>query len=212
MNRRSHPLVKNTSIDDRRLLILEGVLAQVPFDGWTDIALTTGARQAGLTQGELDLLLPGGLGDLVALFGAMIDTKMQARIAKTRGFDGLRVREKIAFAVRARLEIMLPYREAVRRLCTWYALPWNWSLGAERLAQTVDVIWRAAGDTATDFNFYTKRALLAGVLKTTVLFWLADESPGCAASWDFLDRRIGEVLRLGQAIGRGRAGRDKARA
>jgi ubiquinone biosynthesis protein COQ9 len=61
-------------------------------------------------------------------------------------------------------------------------------------------MWRAAGDASTDFNFYTKRMLLAGVLKATILFWLDDATPGCAASWEFLDRRIGEVLKIGKTI------------
>ena len=67
---------------------------------------------------------------------------------------------------------------------------------------TVDVIWRAAGDTSTDFNFYTKRGLLAAVYASTVLFWLDDRSEDCAATWAFLDRRIAEVMQFPQVRAR----------
>jgi len=180
--------------------ILRAILAQVPFDGWTDAAYARGVKQAGRARGEADLLFPGGVRDVIDFFGAEADRVMEKRIEDEPGFARLRVREKIAFAVRARLEYLTPYREAVRRLMVWYALPLHAPLGLKRLYKTVDLMWRAAGDSATDFNFYTKRILLAGVLKTTMLFWFDDESAGCRASWEFLDRRIGEVLKVGKTI------------
>jgi ubiquinone biosynthesis protein COQ9 len=104
--------------------------------------------------------------------------------------------------VRARLEQLAPHREAVRRALSYLALPQNAALGAKCLYRTVDAIWYAAGDTATDYNFYTKRLLLAGVYSSTVLFWLNDKSEGYAETWAFLDRRIAEVVKLGGALGR----------
>jgi ubiquinone biosynthesis protein COQ9 len=185
---------------DHRDKILQSVLAQVPFDGWTDAAYAQGIKASGIARGEADLLFPGGVRDVIEFFGTTADAAMQARIDDEPGFTRLKVREKIAFAVRARLEYLTPHREAVRRMMFWYAMPLHAPLGLRRLYKTVDLMWRAAGDTATDFNFYTKRILLAGVLKTTMLFWFDDESPGCRASWDFLDRRIGEVLKVGKTI------------
>lgn len=180
--------------------ILHAVLRQVPFDGWTKAAYEQGLKQAGVTRGEVDLLLPQGVRDVIDLFGAMADGAMQARIDDEPGFTRLRTRDKIAFATRARLEALTPHREAVRRMMVWYAMPLHLPLGLKRLYRSVDLMWRAAGDISTDFNFYTKRALLAGVLKATILFWLDDETPGCRASWAFLDRRIGEVLKIGKSI------------
>jgi ubiquinone biosynthesis protein COQ9 len=144
--------------------------------------------------------MPNGIRDVIELFGTETDEAMQARIKGERGFARLRVRDKIAFAVRARLEHLTPQREAVRRLMMWYALPLNLPQGLKRIATTADLMWQAAGDTSTDYNFYTKRLLLGAVLKTTMLFWLDDETPGCRATWDFLDRRISEVLKVGKSI------------
>jgi ubiquinone biosynthesis protein COQ9 len=106
-----------------------------------------------------------------------------------------------------RLELLQPHREAVRRGIAFLALPANVALGTRLLYRTVDAIWYAAGDTATDYNFYTKRALLAGVYASTLLYWLDDASDGYADTWAFLDRRIADAMRIPQAVGRfGKAG------
>jgi ubiquinone biosynthesis protein COQ9 len=186
--------------DPARQKILNAILAQVPFDGWTEDAYARGVEQAGITRGEADVLFAAGLRDVIDLFGETTDAAMKRKIKAEPGFTRLRVREKIAFGVRARLEALMPHREAMRRLIYWYAMPLHAPLGLKRLYKTVDLIWRAGGDTSTDFNFYTKRMLLAGVLKATMLFWFDDETPGCQASWEFLDRRIGEVLKVGKTI------------
>lgn len=180
--------------------VVEAVLVQVPFEGWTKTSFAAALRQCGMTPDEAANIFPNGMRDVIEYFGAMADAAMQRRIAAERGFDRMRVRDKVAFGVRARLEFLTPYREALRRLMVWYALPQNMASGVRRFYKTVDTIWIAAGDTATDYNFYTKRFLLASVLKATTLFWLNDETSQTAATWDFLDRRISEVMKLGKSI------------
>jgi len=200
MKKKSPSTSNKAANNAKRQAILRSVLEQVPFDGWTESAYARGIKLANLTRGEADLLFPQGIRDLIELFGANAEAAMQERMGDEPGFARLRVRDKITFAVRAKLEFWTPHREAVRRMMFWYAMPLHLPLGMKRLYRSVDVMWRGAGDTSTDFNFYTKRALLAGVLKTTILFWLDDETPGCRASWEFLDRRIAEVLKVGKTI------------
>ena len=106
----------------------------------------------------------------------------------------------IATAIRVRLEQTAGHREAVRRALSLLAMPLNAGKGPALLWRTVDAIWYAAGDTATDFNYYTKRGLLAGVYSATLLCWLEDRSEGFATTWSFLDRRISEVMRVPQAL------------
>jgi ubiquinone biosynthesis protein COQ9 len=115
----------------------------------------------------------------------------------------LKVREKIAAGVRARLEAVAAHREAVRSGLTYFALPQNAATGLACLYHTVDAIWYAAGDRATDYNFYTKRALLSAVYSSTLLFWLNDKSEDHAATWAFLERRIAEVLKVAGNLGKG---------
>lgn len=180
--------------------VLRALLPHVPFDGWTEIAYAAALKETGISGAAAATLFPAGIRDCVELFSTMTDEAMEKRIAAEKSFASFRIRDKVAFAVRARLETLAPHREAVRRLMVWYAMPHHAPLGIRRFYKTVDLIWKAAGDTSTDYNFYTKRLLLAGVMKATTLFWLSDETPGRAATWEFLDRRIGDVMKLGKSI------------
>jgi ubiquinone biosynthesis protein COQ9 len=113
---------------------------------------------------------------------------------------GMRTRARVAAAIRQRLSAVAPHREALRRALGILALPHNAPRAAELTWRTVDAIWWAAGDTATDWNFYSKRGLLAGVYGATLLRFLEDRSEGCAETWEFLDRRIEDTLRIPQAL------------
>jgi ubiquinone biosynthesis protein COQ9 len=181
-----------TAAKDRLLL---AVLPNVPFDGWSVAALRAGARSLGVDEAEARALFPRDGAALVAWFSHWADRAMLARIADD-GFAQLKTGQRVAAAVRARLDILEPHREAARRGLAVLALPQNAALGLRLLYDTVDAIWYAAGDTATDFNFYSKRGLLAGVYGTTMLYWLDDRSPGAIDSQAFLDRRLADVMTL----------------
>lgn len=114
----------------------------------------------------------------------------------TAAAGGLKIRDRIALAVRTRLLQHAAHREALRALASFLALPTNAGLAARCLWRTVDAMWRAVGDTATDFNYYSKRTLLAGVYGSTVLVWLDDSSEGFADTFAFLDRRIADVMTI----------------
>jgi ubiquinone biosynthesis protein COQ9 len=112
------------------------------------------------------------------------------------GVADLKIRDRIRQAVRIRLERHGAGREASRRALALLSLPFNAPLALKLLYRTVDALWYAAGDSSTDFNFYTKRATLAGVWSSTLLYWLNDRSPGSEATWGFLDRRIDDVMKV----------------
>ena len=181
--------------------IVEAMLPHVPFDGWTLKALTAGLEDAGFDPAGAALAFPGGMVEVTEHFSALADKRMMAELEK-RKVGELAVRERITLAVRVRLEQNAQYREALRHLLSYLALPTNAPLALKCLYRTVDAMWHAAGDTATDFNFYTKRATLAGVFGTTVLYWLNDTSEGFEKTFAFLDRRIEDVMRIGKAGGR----------
>ncbi len=188
-------------LDAERRRVLEHAVRHVPFDGWSDRALAAGAADAGMAVPEARLLFPrGGLG-MALLFAAEGDRRMIERL-EGEDLAAMRVRERVTFGVRSRLEADSAHREAVRRALALMALPGNVGQGLRCGYRTVDAIWHAVGDTSTDFNFYTKRALLGGVYSTTVLYWLDDESEGFEATWGFLDRRIGDVMKIQGLRGR----------
>ena len=194
--------------DTRRDSLIEAILPDVPFDGWSRATIAAASRRLGMDEAEASALLPGGPRDAVAAFSRWADRKMLEALDEAP-LDAMKVRERVATAVRARLAALEPHREAVRRALALLALPQNMALGARLLYDTVDAIWYAAGDTATDFNFYTKRGLLAGVLASTTLYWLDDRSPGAEATLGFLERRLGDVMRIPRLGARLREAADK---
>ncbi len=188
-------------IDKIREKLLLATLPHVPFDGWSEAAIRAGAEDAGLSPAEALNAFPAGPAEALAVFSDWADRQMLARLEKT-DLDTLKVREKVAAGVRLRLEVLEPHKEAVRRGLAFLSLPPNAGQGLKGLHRTVDAIWTMAGDRATDYNYYTKRLLLAGVLSSTTLFWLNDRSDGHEATWAFLDRRIDEVLKIGGRLGK----------
>jgi ubiquinone biosynthesis protein COQ9 len=112
------------------------------------------------------------------------------------GLGKMKIRERIAAAVKTRLAILRPHKEAARRAAAFLTLPPNAPRAATLLYRTVDLMWRAAGDTSTDFNFYTKRAILAGVYSATLLRWFTDDSKDESATEEFLAHRIDGVMRF----------------
>lgn len=182
----------------------EIVLATLPnviFDGWSHRALREGAEAAGYDPGMALRAFPDGVAEAVAHFSAWADRQMLAELER-HDLAVLRVRERIALAIRIRLDALAPHKEAVRLALSFLALPQHVVLAGRLVYRTVDAIWYAAGDTATDFNYYTKRGLLAGVYSATVLYWLNDTSEAHRDTWDFLERRIGDVMRLGRSASR----------
>jgi ubiquinone biosynthesis protein COQ9 len=181
--------------------LLERFLEHAAFEGWSRQALRAAAEDLALSPAEAELLYPGGPAELYEDFVVKIHRLMNEGLAP-RDISSLRVHEKVALAVSLRLEAMLPHREAVRRGLSFLALPRNAGLGLKILYSSVDEIWRAVGDRSTDYNFYSKRLLLAGVYSTTLLFWLDDRSEDQKDTKAFLERRINEVLKVGGQFGK----------
>lgn len=181
-------------LDPVRRDLLAAALTHVPFDGWSEVSLRKAAEDCGVDIGQAHLAFPR-ITDLVCAFIQMADQAMLANL-ETQDLPSMRVRERIAAAVQARIEAVMQYREAERRAVAFMALPGNAVEGLKSLQNTVDLMWRAAGDTSTDFNFYTKRFILAGVYTSTLLYWLSDVSEDYAETWSFLDRRIDDVMKI----------------
>jgi len=179
--------------DDPRERLLDAALDHVPFDGWSEASLIAAAADCDLPLGAARALFPRGGVDMALAFHRRGDAAMLAALA-ARDLGALRFRDRVAMAVRLRLEAAEPDREAVRRGAALFALPQHAATGAGAIWGTADAIWTALGDTSRDVNWYSKRATLSAVYSATALFWLGDESPGSEATWAFLDRRIENVM------------------
>lgn len=182
--------------DLNRERLLEAALPHVIFDGWSEASFQAAARDAGIDAALAKVICPRGALDLASDYHRQGDRAMVATLL-AEGLTALKFRERVAHAVRVRLELADP--EAVRRGVALFALPPNMGAGAALLWGTADAIWRALGDNSQDVNWYTKRATLSAVYSATVLYWLGDESEGKADSWAFLDRRIENVMQFEKA-------------
>jgi len=201
-------MIRTPEMDALRDKILDAALPHVTFDGWSRRTLVEGARSAGLQPEDVDIAFTRGVRGAVEHWLRRADEAMASSL-EAADLDAMRIRDRIAFGVRTRLEQAEPNREAVRLALGYLALPGNARIAARSLYRTVDAIWWACGDRSTDFNFYSKRGLLAAVYSSTLLYWLDDSSEGHADSWAFLDRRIADVMRIPKIKGRWRELRGK---
>ncbi len=168
---------------------IEALLPNVPFDGWTMAALRAAAAP------DADLLFPGGVTDMVEAYCDLGDRWMEQGAAAD--LSGLGLSKRVRAIVALRLEQNRPYKDAVRRALAVLAVPGNAGVALRCTARTVDTIWHAAGDGSVDFSWYTKRAILAGVYGSTLLYWLGDGSDDDAPTLAFLDRRLAGAGRIG---------------
>ncbi len=176
---------------------IAAALPHIPELGWTRAALRAAVRDLGLPPEDAALLFPSGPADLVEAFADWADRRM-AGDADALNLAERRLPERVRALIALRLAHDRAHKEAVRRAVAFMAAPRHAGMAARALARTVDAIWHAAGDRSADFSWYTKRAILAGVYTSTVLFWLADDSDDAAETLAFLDRRLADVAGIGR--------------
>jgi ubiquinone biosynthesis protein COQ9 len=170
--------------------VLDAAQARAPALGWGGPLAVVAGKDCGLTEGEVQLLLPHGPADLAALKSRRHDADALAELAKVDPAT-LKIRERIARAAGAWLDAACAQEAATRRWAGYLALPQNLPLAGRLAWETADVLWRWAGDTATDENHYSKRAILAGVLTSALAVRLAE---GAAEAGSYVDRRIADVM------------------
>jgi len=181
--------------DIAKQALLDAALAIAPFDGWTSSTLRKAEREAGLGDGTMALYFPGGVMEMLSFWAAQLDTQTEATLAKL-DLSEMKIRDKVTQGVLARLEGLDVHAEAARRASSRLSLPDGIASGTAQLWAAADTIWRAIGDTSTDGNYYSKRAILSGVIASTLPIWLSDTSEDKAKGRAFLDARIANVMQF----------------
>jgi ubiquinone biosynthesis protein COQ9 len=175
--------------------LLDAALNHVIFDGWSDATFNAAVEDTGIEPAVAKILFPRAGLDMAVAFHKRGDAEMKTKLlAET--LSSMRFRDRVSLAVKLRIEAVAAHKEAVRRGSALFSLPQNTALGAKLIWGTSDAIWTALGDASQDYNWYTKRATLSGVYGSTVLFWLGDSSEDHSATWEFLDRRIENVMQI----------------
>ncbi|MDF0488124.1 COQ9 family protein [Sphingomonas sp. H39-1-10] len=185
---------EDATLDEIAVQLAPLIAANAAFDGWGAAARDAAADAAGVDRDVASLALPGQIEMIAAWFGS-INADMVERLPP-EAVATMKIRARITALVEARLAIVAPNREALRRAFAILAMPQNITAGARLGWSAADAIWRAAGDTATDYNHYTKRTILAAIYAATMSVFLDDESEGWADTRAFLARRIEGIMRF----------------
>ena len=183
------------TLDEMRAVLAAELPHHAGFDGWTPLALEAAAAGTGTDPAIARLAFPGGAVDMIDAWFAHVDTAMLDNLSP-EVLGSMKIRARITALVQARLDLVAVDIEALRRALAVLALPQNLPRAARLNWRAADVMWRAAGDTATDLNHYSKRAILGGVYAATVVAMLADESEDRADTRAFLGRRIEGIMRF----------------
>ncbi|PTW46966.1 ubiquinone biosynthesis protein COQ9 [Sphingomonas faeni] len=191
-------MTQDLTLDEIRALLAPGIAANAAFDGWSDAARDMAAQAEGIDTDIAALAFKDGPVDMIDAWFAHIDGVMLAAVPPER-LALMKIREKITALVEARLDATSIDRESLRRALAILALPQNLAKATRLGWRTVDTIWHAAGDIATDYNYYTKRTILLGVYASTITVFLDDESEGLAETRAFLGRRINGIMQFEKA-------------
>lgn len=184
-----------TPLEALRLRLALPVGEHAVFDGWTAAAVNAAAAQLGIDPAQARLAFPKRPAQMVQAWIDGVDAAMTARFTP-EVVAVMKIRDRIRSMIWFRLELTGPAREAVRSALSILAMPQNVPLALTTGWRSADLMWRLAGDTATDYNHYTKRMTLSAVYGSTLLAWLDDASEGLTDTAAFLDRRLGDVMRF----------------
>ena len=174
---------------------INAVASHAIFRGWSNDSLKEACIDLDLEFRTLETLFPRGVLDVAVAFHRMGDRDM-IKALESEDLSNLKMREKISFALKCRLNVIEGDKESVRLCMSFFALPQNFLDGSKLIWGTADKIWNVLGDDSEDYNFYTKRAILSGVYSSVILFWLGDDSEGNTSTWEFLDRRIQNIMQF----------------
>lgn len=206
--------LSDATLDELRVALAPEIAVAAMFDGWTDAALASVAEISGVDPAVARLAFKGGAMDMIDAWVASVDAKMEAEFADGR-LDNMPIREKIRSLVWFRLEAIMGLEESLRRATAVQAMPQNVPKALKQGWSSADKMWRLAGDTATDYNHYTKRAILGSIYGATLAVFVEDDSEGKAETAAFLDRRIEDVMKFEKAkaqfLGKDREHFDVAR-
>jgi ubiquinone biosynthesis protein COQ9 len=186
------------TLDELRTALAPEIARAAVFDGWTDTALAQSAALAGVDAAVARLAFPGGAMDMIGAWIDSTDAIMRAHFADGH-LGGLKIRDRIRTLLLFRLDAVAGMEEALRRALAIQAMPQNLARTLKVGWNSADLMWRLAGDTATDYNHYTKRALLCGIYTATLAVFVEDHSEGKAETRAFLDRRIDNVMQFEKA-------------
>jgi ubiquinone biosynthesis protein COQ9 len=189
------PLPADPTLYEVRAVLAPIIARNAGFDGWSDAAVHAAADEAGVDRDVAKLAFNDNAIDMIDAWIDSIDMELAHRLPAEK-LAAMKIRDRITALLATRLEIMAPDRESLRRAMAIMAMPQNLVRSAKIGWRSADRMWRLAGDTASDFNHYTKRMTLSAVYASTLSVFVNDDSDNFADARAFLDRRIDNVMQF----------------
>lgn len=203
----TNPLPTDPTLDEIREALAPRLASHAAFDSWGDGAVESAASELHVDADIAKLAFRGGSMTLIDSWIASVDAEMARRLPP-ENLAAMKIRERITALVATRLQIMAPDREGLRRAQAIMAMPQNLPRASRIGWRSADRMWRLAGDTATDFNHYTKRMTLSALYLSTLVTFVNDESEDYAETRAFLDRRIENVMQFEKVKAQAKARRE----
>ena len=188
-------MAEPASLDELRLKLAPALADAAAFDGWTDAAVRDAASAAGIDPDAAAFAFSGGAMAMIEAWVRQVDAAMAAALPADQ-IATLKIRERIRTLVQFRLDAIAGQKEALRRALSIMAMPQNAPRALALGWQSADAMWRLAGDTATDYNHYTKRLTLGSIYAATLAVYVGDTSADHADTKAFLDRRIEGIMKF----------------
>ena len=175
--------------------IIDHIMKYVPVSGWTRESLRQAVMDAGFHDGDEFRAFQGNMDRVVSYYLDYNDRRMLEKL-KDIDLNSMRTKDRISTAIMVRFRLAEPHKQVVKKTIEYLKHPTRASMAATSLYNTVSQIWYAAGDTSADYNFYTKRGLLAAVYSSTFLYWLKDESEDSIRTRAYLSKKLDQVMQI----------------
>ena len=188
-------MTEPANLDELRIELAPAIAAAAAFDGWSAAAVRDAAAIKGVHPDAAAFAFSGGPMDMIEAWVHAVDRAMQAAWPQDK-VAPLKIRERIRTLVQFRLDAIAGQKEALRRALAIMAMPQNAARSVKLGWHSADAMWRLAGDTATDYNHYTKRLTLGSIYAATLAFYVNDTSEDHAETRAFLDRRIEGIMKF----------------
>ena len=200
-------LPADPTLDEIRLALAPAIGRNAAFDGWSVAAVLAAAEEIGVDADIAKLAYKDGAMAMIDGWIDSVDLEVAHRLPPEK-LGAMKIRERITTLLATRMEVMAPDREALRRAMAIMAMPQNLARAAKIGWRTADRNWRLAGDTATDFNHYTKRMTLSAVYGSLLTVFVNDDSDNFVEARAFPDRRLDTVTQFEKVKAQAKARRE----
>ncbi|HLD76911.1 MAG TPA: COQ9 family protein [Rickettsiales bacterium] len=193
------------SLENKRR-ILHRFLEVCAFEGVNDEVLEDAMQFCQIDVKFKNIIFECGVLDIIELYIDETNENLAKIIDETPNFEKLKIREKIKFALYNFFELQKEHQLALQRIRNFYfdlANFKNTKYGARPSAfafknagKIADFIWKKIGDQSTDFNFYTKRLILSGVIISVFSTFVKDKTPNLEETKAKIDKKIEKVMKI----------------